>query len=55
MRQYWANFAHTGRPSAEGEPEWTPYSIPDRSVLILDAERRVEIGFDDAVRQFWFE
>ena len=55
MRGYWANFAHTGQPSAPGEPEWTPYSIPDRPVLILDAERRVEHRFDDEVRQFWFE
>lgn len=55
MRQYWANFARTGKPFAKGEPEWTPYSIANRSVLILDAERRMENGFDDEVRQFWFE
>lgn len=55
MRQYWANFAHTGKPFAQGEPEWIPYSIPDRPVLILDAERRMENSFDDEVRKFWFE
>ena len=55
MRQYWANFAHTGQPFAADEPEWPSYSIPSRPVLILDTERRMEDGLDDEVRQFWFE
>ena len=55
MRSYWANFAHTGRPFAEGEPDWPPYSISNREVLLFDAERHLETNFDDTVRQFWFD
>ncbi|HEX5261897.1 MAG TPA: carboxylesterase family protein [Phenylobacterium sp.] len=53
MRAYWANFARTGRPFAAGEPDWTPYSIPSRPVLLLDAQRRIEHALDDEVRAFW--
>ncbi len=55
MRAYWANFAKTGEPFAAGEPEWKAYSVPERPVLLLGAERRVAEGLDDEVRQFWFE
>ncbi len=54
MREYWVRFARTGTPSAAGEPEWPQYSVPERPVLILDAERRVEQSFDDEVRELWF-
>ncbi|HEY2750896.1 carboxylesterase/lipase family protein [Phenylobacterium sp.] len=54
MRAYWANFARTGRPFAAGEPAWTPYTTPNRPVLLLDAERRMEHALDDDIRAFWF-
>ena len=54
MRAYWASFARDGVPSAEGEPDWPAYSVPDRPTLLLDAERTVESGFDDEIRQYWF-
>jgi para-nitrobenzyl esterase len=37
MRHYWANFAHTGKPFAKGEPEWPTYDVAERSILILDS------------------
>ena len=55
MREYWATFARTGVPSAAGEPEWTPYDTTRRSVLVLDAERRMEDDLDGAVRDLWFD
>ncbi len=54
MRAYWASFARDGEPSADGAPDWPAYTVPDRSVMLLDAECRVEAGFDDDVRQYWF-
>lgn len=36
MSEAWANFARTGVPSAEGLPEWKPYTDADRSVMELD-------------------
>ena len=55
MRAYWANFARTGKPFADGEPEWPAYTVPERPVLTLDAERRIAYDLDGAVRRFWFE
>ena len=55
MRAYWANFARTGHPFAEGEPAWPRYGVPQRPVLLLDAERRVVEDLDSEVRRFWFE
>jgi len=53
MRAYWANFARTGRPTAEGEPEWPTHRTSDRPVLLLEAERRIEHALDDEVRALW--
>ena len=54
MREMWANFAKTGIPAANGEPEWPAYDTGKRSVMILDAERRIEEDFDSEVRRLWF-
>ncbi|MCY4013443.1 MAG: carboxylesterase family protein [Gammaproteobacteria bacterium] len=54
MRAYWANFARTGTPFAEGEPDWPAYTVPERPVLTLDAERRIAYDLDSEVRRFWF-
>ena len=43
MREYWANFARTGIPSANGEPQWKPHDTTDRPVLILDATSASQI------------
>lgn len=55
MRAFWASFARTGKPSADGEPDWPAYDTSARSVMILDAERRVEEDFDGEVRRLWFD
>lgn len=55
MREFWANFARTGKPSAAQEPDWPAYDTDARRVMILDAERRVEEDFDGDVRKFWFD
>ncbi len=55
MRAYWVNFARTGSPSADGQPDWTPHNTTDRPVLILDAECRMENNIDDEIRQLWLE
>ncbi|MEM7016285.1 MAG: carboxylesterase family protein [Pseudomonadota bacterium] len=54
MREYWVNFAKTGKPSAINEPVWPVYNTNERPVMVLDAERRIENDLDGEVRQFWF-
>lgn len=51
----WIAFAKTGRPAAEGLPEWPAYSADDRATMILDNESRVAIDPDSEIRQFWAE
>lgn len=53
MREYWVNFARTGSPSADGEPEWTPYNTTNRPTLLLDAKCLMENSFDDEIRELW--
>ena len=37
----WAAFARAGDPSHAGIPDWPPYSLPDRPVLVVDHEPMV--------------
>jgi para-nitrobenzyl esterase len=40
MGDYWASFARSGRPQADGQPDWLPYS-EDRAFMHFGAEPRV--------------
>jgi para-nitrobenzyl esterase len=44
----WIAFARTGKPSAEGFPDWTPYSAEHRATLIIDDEPAL---VDDPTRE----
>ena len=37
----WANFARNGVPSAEGLPQWEPYTRESGATMILDEESRL--------------
>lgn len=39
--EYWTNFAKTGIPSAEGEPDWPAYNLETRPTLRIDAKCEV--------------
>lgn len=36
MSDAWVHFAQTGRPQADGLPEWEPYTTPGGATMILD-------------------
>jgi len=36
--EFWTSFARTGRPEAEGQPQWPAYNINDRPVMRIDSE-----------------
>jgi para-nitrobenzyl esterase len=41
MHDAWVNFARTGRPSAEGLPEWPRYDAERRATMLFDIESTV--------------
>jgi para-nitrobenzyl esterase len=42
MHAAWAAFIRSGKPSAEGMPEWPRFTLADRSTMILNQECRLE-------------
>lgn len=46
VSQAWINFAKTGVPSAEGLPEWEPYTREGGATMILDTESRMAYHHD---------
>jgi para-nitrobenzyl esterase len=41
MSQMWSTFARTGKPAAQGQPEWPAYDISRRATMMINAECRV--------------
>ncbi|CAG7609273.1 Para-nitrobenzyl esterase [Paenibacillus solanacearum] len=42
MHAAWAAFIRSGKPMAEGLPEWPAFTLSERSTMILDQECRLE-------------
>ena len=38
MADYWCNFAKTGNPNGDGNPEWLPYTEDNKRALQIDNE-----------------
>lgn len=53
MSSFWANFARTGRPSAEGQPAWPAYSLADRAMMRIDVACSVVNDAYKAERLMW--
>ena len=53
MSALWASFAHTGQPSAPGQPAWPRYDLHDRATLLIDAECKVVDDPDSDERRLW--
>lgn len=41
ISQAWINFAKSGIPSAEGLPEWIPYTREEGATMLLDTESKL--------------
>lgn len=41
MAELWTTFARTGKPAAEGIPEWPAYSLQDRATMRIDVSCEV--------------
>jgi len=53
MSALWASFAHTGQPSAPGQPAWPPYDLKDRATMLIDADCKVVDDPDSDERKLW--
>ena len=53
MSALWAGFARTGKPQAEGVPDWPAYTSDTRDVMYLDVACSVMRDPDPNVRAFW--
>jgi para-nitrobenzyl esterase len=53
MSEMWSTFARTGRPAAQGQPAWPPYTTERRATMEIDARCRVVDDPHAAERQMW--
>ncbi len=47
MSEAWINFARNGIPSAEGLPDWEPYTLNEGATMILDTDSYMAYHHDD--------
>ena len=47
----WINFARNGIPSADGLPEWEPYTREGGATMILDTEPELVYHHDQALME----
>lgn len=52
MSSAWASFARTGKPQADGLPEWEPFSQESMATMVFDDDCRVEHGHDKELIDF---
>ncbi|MGZ5928563.1 MAG: carboxylesterase/lipase family protein [Rhizomicrobium sp.] len=43
MSRAWTNFARTGNPNVAGLPQWRPYSVADRAVMIFNDQCKLVV------------
>jgi len=53
MSSFWASFAHTGRPSAVGQPAWPGYDVKRQATMIIDTRCQVLNDPDPSIRELW--
>ncbi|HUE34394.1 MAG TPA: carboxylesterase/lipase family protein [Mycobacterium sp.] len=53
VRARWINFATQAKPTAPGEPEWTPYQQADRACLVINKRDTVTNDIDGHIRAAW--
>ncbi|MGN1232980.1 MAG: carboxylesterase/lipase family protein [Candidatus Cryptobacteroides sp.] len=52
MSRCWASFARTGKPSAEGLPEWEPFECGNRATMFFDNTCEVKYNHDKDLLDF---
>lgn len=53
MSHFWAGFAKTGVPHAEGQPGWPAYDLTSRPIMLLEAQCEVVNDQYPNIRKAW--
>jgi para-nitrobenzyl esterase len=53
MSSFWTRFAHSGHPSAAGQPAWPRYDLKKRATMIIDSQCQVLNDPDRSIRELW--
>jgi para-nitrobenzyl esterase len=53
MHEAWVAFARTGRPAADGLPEWPRYTAERRATMLFDFQPSVVDDPGSADREVW--
>ena len=53
MAELWTTFARAGKPGAHGQPEWPPYTLPERATMRIDSQCKVLYDRYDEERKIW--
>jgi para-nitrobenzyl esterase len=53
MSGYFARFARSGVPTAQGQPAWPRYYTENRAVMLLNSQCRVVYDPDSEQRKLW--
>lgn len=53
MSSFWTRFAHTGHPSAAGQPAWPRYDLERRATMVIDSRCQVLNDPDPTIRELW--
>jgi len=53
MHHAWASFARSGRPAADGMPDWPTYTADNRATMIFDLDRKIENDPAATDREAW--
>jgi len=55
MSQFWTTFARTGRPHADSQPAWPPYTTEKRATMLIDSKCTVVDDYHGLEREVWDE
>ena len=55
MSDLWFSFARTGKPEANGVPEWNPYTKENGATLVLDNECKLKFNYDRKLQDFLYK
>jgi para-nitrobenzyl esterase len=53
MSEAFVRFAASGNPNHPGIPEWSPYTLGDRNVMVFDAEPHAEVDPASELRELY--